>query len=91
MISKEQLDAALASWEVARDKSMLEQNAWGILNQSHSALITSLRKHGHTWAQAQAEFENFSRTHRDSVTAAWNAMDERCREYQDLLQKYKNQ
>jgi hypothetical protein len=91
MVSKEQLDAAVASWETARDKSMLEQNAWGILNQSHSTLISSMRLHGHTWTHAQAEFDKLSQAHRDSLVAAWKAMDERCREYQDLLQRFKNQ
>ena len=88
MATKEQLDTALTAWEVARDRSMAEQNAWGTLNQNHSALITSLRKHGHTWAQAQAEFEKLSQAHRESLIAAWRAMDERCREYQELRKNY---
>jgi hypothetical protein len=91
MVTKEKLDAALAAWEVARDTSLLEQQARGTLIQSHRALTASLRQYGHTWADAEAEFDNLSQAHSDSLLAAWKAMDERCREYLDLREKYKRQ
>lgn len=88
MVTKEQLDAALKAWEVARDKALLEQQAWSTLTGSHSDLIASLRKHGHTWAQAEAEFGKFSNAHSDAIQSAWRDMDEKCRHYQELHAKF---
>jgi hypothetical protein len=90
-VTKEQLNAALDAWYVARERAGLEQQAWGALTQSHGSLIASLRQHGHTWTQAQAEFEKLSNAHRESMLSAWNDMDERCREYQQLRLKYSEQ
>lgn len=91
MITKEQMDDALSAWEVAMDRSILEQEAFGIATQSHGALIQSLRSHGHTWAKAEAEFQKISEAHRAALLAAWRAMDERCCEYRALLAKFKHQ
>lgn len=91
VVTKEQLNAALDAWYVARERAGLEQQAWGALTQSHGSLIASLRQHGHTWTQAQAEFEKLSNAHRESMLSAWNDMDERCREYQRLRLIYSEQ
>lgn len=59
--------------------------------QSHGALIKSLRSYGHTWANAEAEFQKISEAHRAAVLGAWQAMDARCSEYRALLAKFKLQ
>ena len=91
MITKRQLDAALESWEVARDRALLEQKAWATLTQSHSTIINSLRLHGHAWSQAQTEFEKLSDGHREALAKAWSDMDLKCKEYQALFAKSKSQ
>lgn len=91
MISKQHLDLALNAWEVARDKAVLEQTAFSVLTQSHSTLMASLRKHGHTWTQAEAEFERMSNAHREALLIDWKDMDKKCAEYRDLLVKFKAQ
>jgi hypothetical protein len=91
MVTKGQLDTALAAWEVARETSFLQQQALGTLLQSHRALTESLRQYGHTWADANAEFINLSQAHSDSLLAAWKALDERLREYRELLKQYERQ
>ncbi len=88
-VTKEQLNAALDAWYVARERAGLEQQAWGALTQSHGSLIASLRQHGHTWNQAEAEFERLSNAHREAVLSAWKDMDDRCREYQLLRARFK--
>jgi hypothetical protein len=90
-VTKERLDAALKAWEVARERSMLEQQAWGTLTQSHGSLISSLRAHGHNWNQAEAEFEKLSNDHRDRLLSAWADMDRLCGEYQKLHAAFKKQ
>lgn len=91
MVTKEELNAALEAWEVARDRASLEQAAFGVLIQNHAHLIGSLRSHGHSWAQATVEFDKFSKTHQEALIAAWKAMNERCAEYHDLNLKLKAQ
>lgn len=83
-VTKEQLDRALEAWQIARDRAILEQKAWGTLTQSHGALISSLRAQGHGWAAAEAEFAKLSEAHREALLADLQAMDERCAEYQKL-------
>jgi hypothetical protein len=85
VVTKAQLDTALAAWEVARDRAMHEHQAWGLLMQSHSGLISSLRASGHSWDQADAEFKRISEAHRSSLLSALTDMDEKCRAYQELL------
>ncbi len=91
MITKNQLDQALEAWRVARERALHEQIAWDEILKNHKSLIDSLRNSGHTWSQANAEFENISNYHRDSLLQAWEAMDERCKEYQDLLKRFQAQ
>jgi hypothetical protein len=83
-VTKEQLDRALEAWQIAKDRAILEQKAWGTLTQNHGALISSLRALGHGWASAEAEFEKLSEAHREALVTAFQAMDERCTEYQKL-------
>lgn len=90
-ITENQLDEALNAWEVSRETAVQEQLAWGRVSQSHNLLIKSLRKHGHTWAQAQLEFEQISNGHSIALLEAWKAMDARCSEYMELLTKFKLQ
>ncbi|WP_047786355.1 hypothetical protein [Variovorax paradoxus] len=90
-VTKEQLNAALDAWYVARERAGLEQQAWGALTQSHGSLIASLRQNGHTWTQADAEFEKLSQAHRGAVLGAWEEMDACCRVYQDLHSKFNAQ
>jgi len=90
LITLQQLDAALNAWVVAKETAIQEQIAWNNVILSHNELIDSLRSHGHTWSQAQLEFNKLSNTHSDNLINAWKAMDERCGEYQKLLTQYKS-
>jgi len=91
MISEDQLNAALEAWEVARDRVRLEQTASATLAQSHNAPITSLRKHEHTWQRAEDELKIVSDGHRDALLNAWRDMDAKCKDYRELLTKFKAQ
>ncbi len=91
IVTKEMLDQALGAWHVARDKAAVEMQAWQGLVQSHGDLIASLRRNGHTWDQAEAEFEKFSGAHQTALQGAWKNMDQLCREYQALLARFKAQ
>lgn len=91
MISKEQLDRSLEAWAIAQESALHEQKAWATILQNHSTLIASLRANGHSWANAQAEFDKFSEEHRKRLLATWEAMDARCKEYRELLEKFKTQ
>jgi hypothetical protein len=91
MVSKQQLDTALAAWEAARDRSAAEHKAYGALTQSHSALIASLRQHGHSWAQATAEFDKLAQGHSDAYSSALKEMERRRHEYNDLRRMFDKQ
>lgn len=91
MVTKEQLDGALEAWEVAREKAFREQQASATPTQSHDVLIASLRTHGHTWEQAEEEFECLSNGHRDALQSAWRDMDDKCNDYKSLLTEFKTQ
>lgn len=88
MVTKQELDQALEAWNVARETALHEHDAWHLLNQSHGALIGSLRANGHTWERAQGEFERISSGHSEAYRAALGAMDARCVEYQELRAKF---
>lgn len=91
MITKQHLDAALKAWEIARDKAFLEQRALSDLTASHGELIASLRKHGHTWSEAETKFELMTSSHREALQLEWRDMDEKCAEYRSLRAKFKMQ
>jgi hypothetical protein len=88
MVTRQELDEALEAWNVARETVLCQHEAWHLLNQSHGALIGSLRENGHTWERAQGEFERMSSGHSEAYRAALAAMDARCAEYQELHAKY---
>ncbi|KAB0685362.1 hypothetical protein [Burkholderia territorii] len=87
-VTKEQLDQALEAWEVAEEKSRLEQLNWGQLSASRQSLITSLRKTGHTLDEAQAQFNRYSEAHRAALVTAWADMDEKCAHYWSLHARF---
>lgn len=90
-VTHEQLDHALDAWAATKETAIHEQAAWSSVIRSHDELIALLRSHGHTWSQAQVEFNRLSNTHRNNLMAAWEAMDARCGEYQSLLVKFRSQ
>lgn len=91
LVKKEELDRALEAWRVAADKHRHEVDAWLLLNRSHSALIDSLREHGHSWVQAEAEFRKFADLHHAVLKAAGADMEARVSEYKALRSQYKAQ
>ena len=91
MVTKNQLDAALAAWEESRDSAALAYSTWALMLQNHAALIASLRDNGHNWSQAQSVFQGLSTAHSEASQATWKAMDERCREYQALHSSFTTQ
>lgn len=88
MVTQEQLDGALQAWQVARESAVLEQQAWATVLSSHATLIASLRANGHSWSEAQTQFERLSDGHSKALLAAWGAMDSRCLEYRALRAAY---
>lgn len=90
-ITKSQLDQSLDAWKVARETAALQATAWGLLNTSHQSLIDSLLMNGHSWSEAQVEFQGFSEAHREAWLKALVAMDQRCEDYRALRAKYLSQ
>lgn len=84
IVTKADLDAALARWKEARETAAAEQLAWADVIGSHESLINSLMKHGHSWEDAEAAFDRVSNDHRARIEGAWKAMDQRCAEYHEL-------
>lgn len=90
-ITQQMLDQALDAWRTARQQALLEQQAWATLIQSHGELIDSLQACGHTWSQVSVEQKKLMDAHQEALQNAWKNMDERSRDYQQLLSKHKAQ
>ncbi|PLT19462.1 MULTISPECIES: hypothetical protein [Ralstonia] len=88
-VTKADLDIALQAWKEARESAAQEQLAWADLNGSHKSLIESLMSHGHSWPQADAEFQRLQSSHQQRLLGHWKAMDDRCAEYYVLLERFK--
>lgn len=84
-VTKDKLDVALNAWEVALTKAKLEMSAMSVVTSSHEILIASLKTHGHTWSEADAQFRALVDAHSEAVQQAWKNCDELCREYHSLL------
>jgi len=91
MVTTQQLDAALQAWARARDRAVLEHQAWAEQTQRHDALIAALREQGHGWSGADTALATLPAAHRASMEDADRALDECARAYRHLRAAYRTQ
>ena len=90
-VTKDDLRQALRSWEIAREKALLENQKNEVFLKKQQSLIKSLIDGGATTFSAGRDVEGALADQLLAFHAAWQEMDDRCREYDELLATFRQQ
>lgn len=90
-VTKDDLRAALRAWEIAREKALLENQRNADFLKNQQILIQLLIDGGATAFSAKRDVDQAAAAQLEAFHAAWQEMNDRCREYDELLEASRHQ
>lgn len=90
-VTRDDVSQALRAWEIAREKALLENQRNAVFLKNQQTLIQSLVDGGATAFAAKRDVEQASAAQLAALHVAWQEMDDRNREYSELIEAFRQQ
>lgn len=91
MVTREEVDLAKDIWQQARISLALELEAWGILQSSRQALVTSMSKVGFSYNETEKALAEMVKDHRERTALYQQHLTKAEEEYARIEKEYKAQ